>query len=156
MTRSELAELFSEDLFIPSLEASSKEEILNKLLDTFVNAKIIKNREIILEMLHKRESLGSTGIGKGIAIPHGRSTAVEDVHIAFGKVAEPVDYDAIDKKPVKLIFMVLAPPQEHTSKYLPALGKLVEIVSEAKNRKKLSKIETFEELFNMLEGGKSD
>ncbi len=156
MTRPELAKLFEENLFIPELKSKDKEEALSELLDLFIDAKLIKNREIILEMLHQRESLGSTGIGKGIAIPHGRSTAVEDVHIAFGKTDDPIDYDAIDKKPVKLFFMVLAPPQEHTSKYLPALGKIVEIVNDAKNRRKLAKVATFEEFVAVIEGGKSD
>lgn len=156
MNRAELAQLFSERLFIASLNATTKEEVLNELTDVFIKARTIKNREIILEMLHKRESLGSTGIGKGVAIPHGRSTAVSDVHIAFGKVEEGIEYDAIDHKPVKLFFMVLAPPQEHSSKYLPALGKLVEIVSESKNRKKLAKVQSYEELVKVLEGGKGD
>ena len=154
MTRSELTLLFSKELFIPVLHGKNKDEVLHELVDLFKAAKLIKNSEIILEMLQKRESLGSTGIGKGIAIPHGRSTAVEAVHIAFGKAENSIDYGAIDKKPVKFFFMVLAPPQEHTSKYLPALGKLVEVVSEAKNRKKISKAETYEEFIAVLEGGK--
>ena len=154
MTRSELTKLFSKELFVPILHGKDKDEVLNELVDLYREAKLIKNSEIILEMLHKRESLGSTGIGKGVAIPHGRSTAVETVHIAFGKTDNGINYGAIDKKPVKFFFMVLAPPQEHTSKYLPALGKLVEVVSEAKNRKKMSKAKTYEEFIAVLEGGK--
>lgn len=156
MTRKELVQLFMEELFIPSMQAQSKEKAISELLDKFVEAKIIKNREIILEMLHKRESLGSTGIGKGVAIPHGRSTATPEVRIAFGKIKNPLEYNAIDNKLVQLFFMVLAPPQEHTSKYLPALGKLVEIVSESKTRKKLLKVNTFSEFIAVLEGDKSD
>ena len=156
MNRQQLALLFEEELFLPEMKARTKEEALKELLDTFVKKEIIRNKSIILEMLHKRESLGSTGIGKGVALPHGRSTAVPDVHIAFGLTKDGIDYESIDRKPVNMIFMILAPPQEQTNKYLPALGKLVEIVSENKNRKKIAKVTSFYELIEIIEGDESD
>ncbi|MDZ7379937.1 MAG: PTS sugar transporter subunit IIA [candidate division KSB1 bacterium] len=152
MTREELAGLFSAERFVVPMRAQTKDEVLEELLDTFVRQGLIRNRAIVLEMLHKRESLGSTGIGKGVAIPHGRSTAVPDVSIAFGRSAEPIEFDAIDGKPAQLFFMVLAPPQELNSRYLPALGRLVELVNESKGRTSLLAAKTYAEFVAVIKG----
>lgn len=152
MESKELIKYFSEDLFIPHLKAKTKQQSFEELAKLFVQKKLVKNKEIMLEMLNKRESLGSTGIGKGVAIPHGRTTTAVDVRIAFGKSDEGIDFRAIDKKPVHLIFMVVAPPHEENNRYLPILGKLVEVLSESKNRKRLMKVETFDQLVDILQG----
>ena len=104
MDKLDLIKYFDEHLFLPNLLAKSKDELLNEIVDQFVKVKYLKNREIVLEMLHQREKLGSTGIGKGVAIPHGRSTSASDIMIAFGKSTEGIDYDAVDRKSVHLIF----------------------------------------------------
>jgi mannitol/fructose-specific phosphotransferase system IIA component (Ntr-type) len=148
----DIVDCFNESLFIPKLKAKTKKDSLLELAELFVHAKIIRKADIVLEMLRKRETLGSTGIGKGVAIPHGRTTAAIDVKIAFGKSEAGLDYDAIDKKPVHLIFVVLAPPQEENSRYLPILGKLVEVVSDRKNRDKLLKAANYEEFKNVFLG----
>ena len=106
----------------------------------------IKDKGLVLEMLTRRESLGSTGIGKGIAIPHGRSLAAPELSIVFARSAEGIDFDALDKKPVYLFFLIVAPPHDRSNIYLPVLGKIVERVKEARIRSKLMKVESFEEL----------
>ncbi len=152
MQTSDLVNYFSPDLFLAKLKHKSKAKCLEQMAALFVDSKCIRNGEIVLEMLQQREKLGSTGIGKGVAIPHGRTTATMDVHIAFGKSEKGIEFDAIDKKPVHLVFVVLAPPQEHDNKYLPVLGKLVEFLNETKNRNKLLKAETYEEFVAAITG----
>ncbi|MFQ5865952.1 MAG: PTS sugar transporter subunit IIA [bacterium] len=152
MEKEELVKYFSKELFLPNLSAKTKEESLNELASLFVSSKFIRNKRLFLEMLYKRESLGSTGIGKGVAIPHGRTTAAMDVKIAFGKSEDGIEFQAIDKKPVHLIFMVIAPPQEENNRYLPILGKLVELLNDNNNRKHLLKVQTYEEFINMFTG----
>ena len=152
MHRSELAKYFKDNLFVASLQAAKKEVAIAELLDTFVREKYIRNRDIVLEMLHQRETLGSTGIGKGVAIPHGRTTAAADVLIAFGKSDQGIDFDAIDGKPVHLFFMVIAPPNEEGNVYLPILGSLVTILHEKANRDKLMKVETFQDFIAIITG----
>ncbi|MBN2411557.1 PTS sugar transporter subunit IIA [candidate division KSB1 bacterium] len=152
MQNIELVNLFNENLFIADLKATSKEEVLGELLDLFIKEKIIRNKQIVMEMLHQRETLGSTGIGKGVAIPHGRTTAAIDVVIAFGKTDNGIDFNAIDGKPVNLFFMIIAPPNDDENKYLPALGSLVTILKNDKNRKKLQQITTYSELISILSG----
>ena len=150
METQELIQYFNENLFLPNISATNKDELLTELIDQFVKVKYLKNREIVLEMLHQREKLGSTGIGKGVAIPHGRTTAASDIMIAFGKSIKGVDYDSIDGKPVNLVFMIIAPPQDENNMYLPILGKMVEILSKSKNRKRLLEIESYDEFTELL------
>ena len=152
METKDLLDYFSHDLFISQMKASTKDASLDELADLFVKSKIIRKKSIVLEMLRKRETLGSTGIGKGVAIPHGRTTAAMDVKIAFGKSEQGMDFDSIDKKPVNLVFMVLAPPHDENNRYLPILGKLVEVLSGVKNRNKLKKVETFDEFIKVFNG----
>jgi PTS system nitrogen regulatory IIA component len=103
-----------------------------------------------MEMLHRREQLGSTGIGHGIAIPHGRTTAAPDLMIAFGHSKSGIDWQAMDGRPVHLIFMVLAPPQEQNNRYLPVLGRLVEILSDPRQLDKFHSVTAFSDFTNLL------
>ncbi|HPI72770.1 MAG TPA: PTS sugar transporter subunit IIA [bacterium] len=152
MNQSELSRYFSEHLFIPQLKAKNKEQAISELLDLFVKEKYIRNREIVLEMLHQREKLGSTGIGKGVAIPHGRTTAASHVLIAFGKSDAGINFDAIDGKPVHLFFMVIAPPNDEGNTYLPILGALVTLLNEKNNRDMLAKVKSFAEFLPIITG----
>ncbi|MFQ5637784.1 MAG: PTS sugar transporter subunit IIA [bacterium] len=152
MQGADLISYFSEDLFVPDVKSKTKKELFDEFADLFVHAKLIRKKEIVVEMLSKRETLGSTGIGKGVAIPHGRTTAALEVKIAFGKSEAGMEFAAIDKKPVHLIFMVMAPPHDEDNRYLPVLGKLVEILNESSNRKKFLKVETFDEFLHIFEG----
>lgn len=153
MDNEDLITYFDEQLFLPDLRATTKDELLKEIVDQFVNVKYLKNSDIVLEMLKKREVLGSTGIGKGIAIPHGRTTSASDIMIAFGKSKNGIDYDSIDGKPVNLIFMIIAPPQDPNNMYLPILGKMVEILSKSKNRNKLMSAEIFDEFIDVISKG---
>ena len=105
MLKAELKKHFDKNLFLADLQSDTKKQVLEELLDLFVSNGYIKDREVVLEMLHQRETLGSTGIGNAIAIPHGRTTAAADVIIAFGRSSKGIKFDAIDKKPVHLIFI---------------------------------------------------
>ncbi len=152
MERQDLIHYFGKDLFVPKLKSKTKDGILAELAELFVKSRFVKSKKSVLDMLLKRETLGSTGIGKGVAIPHGRMTAAMDIRIAFGKSEKGVDFGAPDKKPVQLFFMVLAPTVEENSRYLPILGKLVEVVHDKKNRARLMKVQTYEEFLSVFEG----
>jgi len=153
MTNEELVKYFDEQLFLPNLKSETKNELFEEIVDQFVKVKYLKNRDIILEMLFQRERLGSTGIGKKIAIPHGRSTSASDIMIAFGKTEKGIDYSSIDGKPVQLVFMIIAPPQDEDNMYLPILGKMVEILSKTKNRNKLLEAETYDDFIEVISKG---
>jgi len=152
MDSKDLIDYFNESLFVANLKSKSKDGVLSELADLFVETRIVRKKDIVLEMLAKRETLGSTGVGHGVAIPHGRTTAALDVKIAFGKTSKGIDFDSPDGKSVHLVFVVIAPPQDENNRYLPVLGKLVEVVNEASNRKKLLAAETFEDFIKVIGG----
>ena len=151
MENQELTSLFEESLFIPNLKAKSKKGALTELADLLVSQKIINDKEILLEMLQQRESLGSTGIGKGIAIPHGRTLMVSKLIIVFGKSDRGIPFEAIDGDPVRLIFMIIAPYRQNL--YLVVLGKLAELLRKKKVRDGLFDVSTFEEFQDIIKGG---
>jgi len=153
MDNEDLVSYFDEQLFLPDLKAKTKDELLKEIVDQFVNVKYLKNSDVVLEMLHQRERLGSTGIGKGIAIPHGRSTSASGIMIAFGKSKEGIEYDSMDGKAVHLVFMIIAPPQDENNMYLPILGKMVEILNKTKNRNKIIEAEMFDAFIEVISKG---
>ena len=89
-----------------------------------------KSEGMLYKMLKRRENLGSTGIGRGIAIPHCRSLVVSKLRVAFGRKPHGVDFKAIDEKPVKFFFLIVAPPLEVSNQYLPVLGKIAQFSKE--------------------------
>ncbi|MCH8125227.1 PTS sugar transporter subunit IIA [candidate division KSB1 bacterium] len=144
---------FKEEFFIKDLKSKSKNDILEEMVNHIADQSTLKDSTLILEMLKRREEIGSTGIGHGIAIPHGRTISVPDLITVYGKSANSIEFDAIDKKPVNMVFMIIAPPQEQSNTYLPFLGKLVDILNSKKVRKELINANTFEEFTLALAGG---
>ena len=113
--------------------------------------KRVNSREAVLNTLLEREKVGSTGIGKGVAIPHSRSMMVDRLTVLFARYDQGLKFDAMDKKPVYLVYLILAPHQDVGARYLPFVGKLVEVVKEKKNRDALRKVETFSEFQEVLQ-----
>lgn len=145
-----LLDFFEDDLFIPELKGTTKTEALKEIVEKLTAAARIKDGEILERMLHQREQLGSTGIGRGVAVPHGRSLAIERLTVVFGRSAAGIDYDAMDGKPVHLVFLTVAPPQERSNLYLPVLGKIVEMVKSARVRKQLLSATSFAEISGII------
>jgi len=125
----ELREFFSEDAVKLELEGTSKDEILKELISLLKLDE--KSEGMLFKMLKRRENLGSTGIGRGIAIPHCRSLVVSKLRVAFGRKSAGVDFRAIDEKPVNFFFLIVAPPLEVSNQYLPVLGKIAQFSKES-------------------------
>jgi nitrogen PTS system EIIA component len=107
--------------------------------------------ESLLRMLQRRESLGSTGVGRGIAIPHCRSPLIERLRLAYGHRKEGVEFQAIDGRPVFDFFLIVAPPLEVSNQYLPVLGKIAQFAKEADVPQRLSSLSSAEDFFRLLE-----
>ena len=121
MKASELTTFFRKDFCIPDLASAEKEGVLDEMVQKLVDAGLVKSKNLVLETIRKRETLGSTGIGKQIAIPHCRTLAVSDIHIVVGLSAQGVDFNAIDEEKVHLVFLIVAPPHEESNLYLQLL-----------------------------------
>jgi mannitol/fructose-specific phosphotransferase system IIA component (Ntr-type) len=152
MNHEELITLFSEELFIAELKAKDRDGVLKEMVDHAAEAGVIHDRDVILGMLKNRESLGSTGLGEGIAFPHGRSLAIPTLMAFFAHSKKGVDYGAIDGKPVHLFFMFIAPPVEKENRYLPALGQVVELIRDEPTRDQLLKVKTFDDFRTIILG----
>jgi mannitol/fructose-specific phosphotransferase system IIA component (Ntr-type) len=133
-----LEKLLDKDRILLDLQAKKKKEVLLELCGALGLSD--EKQRIIIDALLKRESIGSTGIGKGIAIPHTRSLVLDKVHLVLGRSKNGVDFDALDGKPVYLFFLLCAPPQDPGTIYLLTLGKIAQIA------RKLSKSKDYMEL----------
>jgi mannitol/fructose-specific phosphotransferase system IIA component (Ntr-type) len=142
-----LASLLSKDRINLSLKPGKKDEVIKELVYTIKKG---ADAELIVSTLLKREELGSTGIGKGIAIPHCRSLVVEQLEIAIGRTNKPIAFNSIDKKPVSLIFLIIAPPQDPGNQYLITLGKIVQIAKEITKKNLIQKAKTPEEFISVI------
>jgi nitrogen PTS system EIIA component len=145
----ELREFFDRDAVELHLKGESKDEILKELIALLRLDD--KSEGILFKMLKRRENLGSTGIGRGIAIPHCRSLVVNRLRVAFGRKPDGVDFNAIDNQPVYNFFLIVAPPLEVSNQYLPVLGKLAQFAKEPDTTRRLEKLENGEQFLQLLE-----
>ncbi len=145
----ELRDFFSEDAIKLELDGITKDEILKELIDLLGLDE--KSEGMLFKMLKRRENLGSTGIGRGIAIPHCRSLVVSRLRVAFGRKSVGVDFKAIDEKPVYFFFLIVAPPLEVSNQYLPVLGKIAQFSKEADVPERMLALKEPREFMQLLE-----
>lgn len=142
-------ELFTSDSVELDLSADSKDEILKELIQLLDLDE--KSDAILFKTLKRRENLGSTGIGKGIAIPHCRSLVVNKLRLAYGRKPSGVDFQSIDGESVHHFFLIVAPPLEVSNQYLPVLGKIAQFAKDPEIPNTLSGISSNEEFLELLE-----
>jgi len=144
-----LKDFFSPDAVSLALQGSSKDEVLKELISLLALDE--KSDSMLFKMLKRRENLGSTGIGRGIAIPHCRSLVVNRLRVAFGRKPEGLDFRAIDEKPVYNFFLIVAPPLEVSNQYLPVLGKIAQFAKEPDVPDRLAKLKSPDDFMQLLE-----
>jgi nitrogen PTS system EIIA component len=144
-----LQEFFSTDAISLQLRGGSKDEVLAELVGLLRMDE--RSSGTLLRIIQRRENLGSTGIGRGIAIPHCRSLVVSRLRLAFGHRAEGVEYQAIDGKPVCSFFLIVAPPLEISNQYLPVLGKIAQLAKEPDVPDRLGALRSTDDFFRLLE-----
>ncbi len=144
-----LREFFSADTIKLELEGTTKEELLKELI--LLLSLDEKSEGMLFKMLKRRENLGSTGIGRGIAIPHCRSLVVSRLRVVFGRKSGGVDFKAIDDKPVYNFFLIVAPPMEVSNQYLPVLGKIAQFAKEPDVPDRLGQLGSPEDFLRLLE-----
>jgi len=144
-----LSDFFSPDAVNLQLRAGSKDDILAELVGLLRMDE--RSSGTLLRIIQRRENLGSTGIGRGIAIPHCRSLAVSRLRLAFGHRNQGVDYQAIDGKPVCNFFLIVAPPLEISNQYLPVLGKIAQLAKEGDVPDRLTELRSTDDFFRLLD-----
>ena len=145
----ELREFFAEEAVQLNLVGTTKDEILKELIGLLGLDE--KNEQMLFKMLKRRENLGSTGIGRGIAIPHCRSLVVSKLRVAFGRKKEGIDFKAMDGQPVHFFFLIVAPPLEVSNQYLPVLGKIAQFSKEPDLPERLLALGEAKQFMQLLE-----
>jgi mannitol/fructose-specific phosphotransferase system IIA component (Ntr-type) len=144
-----LKDFFSPDALTLNLRGDSKDEVLAELVGLLGMDE--RSTGTLLRIIQRRENLGSTGIGRGIAIPHCRSLVVSRLRLAFGTRKEGVEYQAIDGKPVCHFFLIVAPPLEISNQYLPVLGKIAQFAKEPDVPERLGELRSPDDFWRLLE-----
>ena len=144
-----MMDYLSEEWVIPDLKGEDKPSILKELSGVLVKPCQVTSVEELLQVLLDREKLGSTGIGEGIAIPHGRLKKLKKFFISFGRSLKGVDFDSIDQKPSQLFFLVMAPESSAVDN-LKLLGRIVTLLKEPSFKKRLMEASSQKELFKII------
>jgi mannitol/fructose-specific phosphotransferase system IIA component (Ntr-type) len=144
-----LREFIAPDAVSLHLQGTAKDDILRELIGLLRLDE--KSEGMLFKMLKRRENLGSTGIGRGIAIPHCRSLVVNRLRVAFGRKPEGIDFRAIDEKPVYNFFLIVAPPLEVSNQYLPVLGKIAQFAKESDIPDRLATLQDPAQFMELLE-----
>jgi PTS system nitrogen regulatory IIA component len=144
----DLGDILAKEGVIPSLAAKSKKQALLELSERAGELTGTTSREII-DCLMQRERLGSTGLGRGIAVPHVKLRNLSRIHCLFARLKAPIDFDALDGEPVDLVFLLLAP--EHASgDHLKALARISRLLREPKTLEQLRSARDRSALYGVL------
>ena len=131
------------------LEATDKNGVINELIDVLDANKLILKKDVALQAVLAREQTRSTGIGSGIAIPHGKCTAVKELVMALGIAPRPIDFGSVDGKPVGIVILLLS-PTDQTGPHIQALAKISRLMLDEQFRNKLQKATSAKEVCDIL------
>ena len=131
------------------LESNDKQSAITELVDLLNVNGWLQDREAVLEAVLTREQTRSTGIGSGIAIPHGKCRAVKKLVMAIGIAAEPIDFASIDNKPVKIVILLVS-PVDQTGPHIQALASISRLMLNEQFRQRLESVTSAEEVYDLL------
>jgi nitrogen PTS system EIIA component len=144
-----LSEILDAGNIIPDLKARDKKKALEELAETIVKSRPSLDKNSLVKVLQERERLGSTGIGDGVAIPHGKFQGINEPIISFGRSIKGLDFESMDGQPVFLFFLLIA-PENSASVHLKALARIAKILKNSSFRKTLMEIPTSQEIYKTI------
>ena len=139
-------------MIVPQLSSQTKEGILRELVHALGKGPQRINEGRVIEILLERESLGSTGIGEGVAIPHGKSKEVKEIMATFGRSLSGMDFQSLDGKPTHLFFLLIA-PENSAGTHLKALAQVSRLMKDPSFRKRLMEARTSEDICAIFSEG---
>ena len=145
-----LVDVLRKEYIMPELEARDKEELLDEMFSRLSELVPDLDRGSLLNALLKREKLGTTGIGHGVALPHGRLKSVKSIMVFFGRSRRGVDFNSIDKTPVHLFFLIIA-PENSAATHLKLLACISRILKSQEFRDRLLSASTPSDIFSLIE-----
>jgi PTS system nitrogen regulatory IIA component len=144
-----IIDMLKTDYILEELKSGNKRDVLKELVGSFMKIHQKLDSEATLNVLFEREKLGSTGIGEGIAIPHGKITGLDQLILSFGRSAVGIDFDAMDGKPVHLFFLLIA-PENSAGQHLKTLAKISKMLKDGVFRTKLMAAKSKDELYKII------
>jgi fructose-specific phosphotransferase system IIA component len=131
------------------LEGKDKYSVITELVNVLDGNKMLLDKEVALQSVLTREQTRSTGIGSGIAIPHGKCNAVRELVMAVGIAGQPLDFNSVDGKPVSIVILILS-PSDQTGPHIQALAKISRLMLDESFRGKLQKAHSAQEVCKLL------
>jgi fructose PTS system EIIBC or EIIC component len=145
-----LSKFCDEKLVTFDLKATTKDDVIEELVDIASASPLVKDRDELLRDIIHRENMVTTGIGYGVAFPHAKTKATKGIVIAFGRSQQGIDFDAMDKKPVHVFFLIAA-PEDAIGAHLNVMARLSYIMKSEENRQKLMNVNSPGELLTILD-----
>ena len=145
-----ILDILAENAIIPELKGKTKKQVLEELIESLLTQKPQLDRDRLMSVLLERERLGSTGIGDGIAIPHGKLKDLDQLVLSFGRSSQGVDFESMDGKPVHLFFLLVA-PENCAGIHLRALAKIARLLKNGSVRKKLGSVENKDDIYTAIQ-----
>jgi fructose-specific phosphotransferase system IIA component len=145
-----VSELLNPGVIISDLKGNKKEDVINELVDLFKGDSRVQDIEKVRSAVLDREKIMSTGVGKGFAIPHGKTNSISDIIAAFGKTQNPVDYDALDNQPVHLVFLLVG-KDNLVSKHIKLLSRISRMMNKDDFRNRLLEAGSVEEILDIFQ-----
>jgi fructose-specific phosphotransferase system IIA component len=145
-----LSKFCEEDLMTFDLQGQSKEDVIVELVDIAAQSNLVRDRDDLLAAVLEREKLVTTGVGYGVAFPHAKTRALKGIVIVFGRSEVGIDFEAMDKKPVHLFFLIAA-PEDAIGAHLNVMARLSYIMKSEKNRERLMRAKTAGEVMLILD-----
>jgi len=146
-----LSEILQPDFIRVPLAATSKQDVIFELVDLLADKVGLSDPQALRDAVWSREMTRTTGIGHGLAIPHGKLTGLEGLCMAMGVTREPIEFGAIDGRPVELV-MLLASPVDQTGPHIQALAQISKVMTDAAFRNRLKRAGSAEALYAELRG----
>jgi mannitol/fructose-specific phosphotransferase system IIA component (Ntr-type) len=136
------------------LPGSTKSEVINALIDVLEGHPDVDRLDAVREAIFEREEMMSTGVGKGLGLPHAKTSAVTETVAAFATTATPVDFGAIDDEPIRLLLLLVG-PEGHKSQHVKILGRISRLISRDELRRRLLEAEAPETVIEILREGEA-
>jgi len=144
-----ISELLNPHSVVANLKANDKESALSELADALLAVAPELQRDTVLHVLHEREQLGSTGIGEGVAIPHGKLKGIPQLMLAFGRSLAGLDFESMDGQPVHLFFLLLA-PEDSVGIHLKTLARISKLLKNPDIRQQLMEAADAEGIYQLI------
>ena len=144
-----ISDILNEQLVVTGLKGNSKEEIIDAMIDIVSTSPRVQDKERVRQAIFDREKIMSTGVGNGFAIPHGKTEAVSDIVAAFAVTEQPIDYQSLDAKPVRLVFLLVG-KENMVGPHIKLLSRISRLMNKEDFRKRLLAIKSPKEILDVF------